>query len=1765
MGERVPPDGLGSAGPGLRAARAAVRCSVFPARSGVISSCMTFVLLVFSYLYSGRHATWFSSFSAGLVAPQSVALSPFPRIVAAAAVSASDSSHAEDSSESAAQNKAISRNASSADLPTSSGKAAEEARATPQQQRGHKTNPRGSEVAQAGDGGAVSDPRSEAKPAKKRALSIDGVRISPLKFSRHVAPDESAGEASELRPSLSSESTDAGSDSPVAPEAAATDEDESSAREPEEPPAQPPAQASGDAADDLSPLQTPVLSKPTETEGTESEVSPVPPPNASAALGSAAGGPDTELEVEWKGGASQKLSEPSELVRRRGVDSSEGATTTRSSRRSGVFGSDPDSEPEAQESKEPISHTLTADLVKAALERRVSKLVGSVEMLQRQLKGVEQDIQFYRASLHDMRPHRNVEAFEEIASGGPSFPHKSFLERLQYTVDILDSRIAAFARTNITLFDEQLSETVEQKLTPLRRDVMDLTFALMNASDSSLAMAKELADVSNSIGVTIDRTRAEVELLESRRIDVFEEALRREEYRLLNRLDELKQTEQSRINRSSLEEQILSTAVTDAVQEMDMRGFGVLDVSEVYPDSDAKKVLNVLLYLVEQHQKPSWEVLPIVVVTAPPPPLPAAPRSMKKMWKAALKAATQGPRALRQGGGFNAEDNDAIDEAGRGDVELAGLTAEAAFGLVPSAVHGREERERRTDSVARGRDRGGSETAESNSYKSRRGSRGVKSKPGEKSPGDERAARAEAQTLQAEAVAGAETRDDEAGEAGNEGLADDGFSAVDEFMNSTSGVYEDTLMAGVSEAQNEGREDGRDTVQHQQGLGPQAKRTNGSGNAPFFGELLQRAKKQFHRGRVVNEQAPEGLETSGTSFPAKQPPAKNEGSFKRSEKVVSDWGAQDIGTAEALSMSGEDADWVHVSQMLPSASIVQDAAADDRTSYGMVPPLAALQRLVYEHFQGLPTAHAPEADAGPREGERPDNKDAASSQAQSLEELGVQSSAKPEAVETASTAPEDSDFVKGDEVSPGSRADSSARGEKRRARMRGPAGRRAEKRHRKKTLRRSEGYYVMRVSGLLIESFYFSADHTVTPVPTHFPVTESVFGLGPLVPHSEFGAELSRAFAGFRWPSASLSPFHDAVGSEKGLGRGGSSRGSSADALAAGLQPAKIPPLDVVVREVERTRSAGTQLGAEESSLLRIVTTNQAADQEEGTVSDGLAVLTQVQREIGEARAKDPGAAGLEDKYGLFGRFNPFVCCLNESTEQLAKWCTSSDPVSAAGEGAAAGSAQGEPRADADPPLQLAAATRADAEGQDAAVAAPQTGDAPAFEGAEVTSGVDAGNSDSEASPVDGAVPSRPAPGVPSSSGNRKVLVIYLGSRTGGLPLRYLGGKRGELRRLHLAERSASALTQHIDSVCAADFSRRRRTAARLRETDGKGTGQKTKHPSRDSVGGRCSPLEAFVRAPLQHRVWRELMTFKQELHVANPERWAVDRDRRLLDKYQIDVETAYSPGAPPLFLPLSPFFRENVLLIRMHLGTCPARKRGRRAFAVPPVSVLERALYLVGYPAAGQAATSAFSYATKTQSRLTRLKESAKAAAAEAFPHYQPVLTAMQTATAEAGLWGRTAGAGEQSYWIADVFVKYGTTMLSSIDLIDGSLRGLQEMFLDESSSVERYWRVQAGVEGKKGRRSRASPEGRIHIRGKPAGEGEPALECDEMQDIVKHVSSLMETRVIPRLYASELRGRRIIVSLFNDDSPYEGERVFSGRELETEWDQFNMLADRT
>ncbi|KFG47291.1 hypothetical protein TGDOM2_217680B, partial [Toxoplasma gondii GAB2-2007-GAL-DOM2] len=1256
--------------------------------------------------------------------------------------------------------------------------------------------------------------------------------------------------------------------------------------------------------------------------------------------------------------------------------------------------------------------------------------------------------------------------------------------------------------------------------------------------------------------------------------------------------------------------------------------------------------------------------LPIVLVTAPPPPLPVQPRPISDLLVTTVAGSHSGHEEATRGGGGDNETE--LDDAGRGASLLRGELSESSRSA--TSFHSSEE--------DRGKNESGDEDMRNGSLDE---ARRYAAEPGWVKDGDEtdtadlqRGAedsgssvenrrRANKKPLHEQRVRDGDKKPEVAdGAREPEGESPAGEGESRQLLRRGHGKQKSPRREkrgkkkGVADA-GEGMEEKPGDIQRGGDGRQDPEREERSRKVPerrrsFFGNLFGRAKRRLQRERKNH---PAHEREAEIWHAQKATTARAQGN----RETFGDWGMKLIYSYEGASQPVEPEEWTNVTQMLPPW-VIRDAAVDDRPLYALVPPLATLQRLVYEHFQALPPVHLPAATSArdpatavsaemgsdPRGGAGGEGRGSAK-----LEPV----EAGPEAENPATRVAEVLDAkqlaadVADGEKDPREEGDPRDEEElQMRLQRFSEEVAHAEDSHRLESTDRVEetsraaskegGYYVLRVSGLVIESYFFSADHQITSVPTFYPVSEPVTGFGPFVSYAEYGAQFMKTYTDFQPPFPSLSPVGDdadLVGAWSGS-KVLPSEAREYDALSR-FQPTRALPLDVAIKKAEkRAKRAGQRGAASSTETVESGSPEDQADEQDLRVpaEDGLALLIHVQQETrGEGESKpEEGEMNREKGNGVYGGFNPFVCCLNQSSTQLSEWCVAPQRnVFADGRDEGAERDRETIHTPSSPP-EVSLPTLNSVETQVAATAGPKL----------ETSGFNSDNEETlassrveESGQKSGTTPgtrSESAALFPTAVGKRKVLVVYLGPRTDGLPLRYQAGSGGELRRLQLTQSSVETLVQHLDGVCTADFSRKTETKGDRKQSTKKQADAQKRAPHMPS----CTALDSFVHAPLGSRFWKQLMTLKHEMYVSNASKWATSYNRRLMDKHQIDVETAFAQELPPLFLPLSSFFHQRLCkpvrgkaqfhfnstclhlcvlfsssALSFHCCVAPSDlsrltdfmqlansfhlcRPTSRSFSViadfGSLCAYGAHLYFLaqwfrllggGYSAfvsVRKCRPPLQSSGTRSRTRLRsavrclrcfrRLKETAKAAAAEAFPHYQPVMSAMQTATAEAGLWGRTSGAGEASRWIANVHVKFGKSSTSSIDLLDASLRSSHSDVGNPESrgGREQFWKVHVHGEEKRRKQQNGGNEDPFYIKGVQAGEAEAAVECATMPSIVTRVGSLMETRVIPRLYASELRGRKILVTLSSDQAPFLGERFFAGDRMEEAWKQVNLMPTR-
>ncbi|PHJ23541.1 hypothetical protein CSUI_002605 [Cystoisospora suis] len=1318
----------------------------------------------------------------------------------------------------------------------------------------------------------------------------------------------------------------------------------------------------------------------------------------------------------------------------------------------------------------PDAQSAVVKKVAAALEKQVSKISEDTDWLQRQLTGIDDDLQTYRSALMDLRPQKSVAAVEKLVVGGPQFPSRVLMEKLHQGVRVLDSRIETFVRTNSTLFESQLEAIVEQQLTPIRRDVLDLSLALASGSDTALDITKELAEMPRRVNSAVSRYKSDIASLRVRLEELFSETMHHEDLRLKGRLQELKEKEQSRINELNLEERILSTTVEDAIQDMERRGFGILDASSVYRESDAKKVLDLLLYLIDKKKKDTWDVLPVVVVTAPLPPRPVSLSDMKEMAGTIAEASRadkifggqDGSQAVMPGGPLSSEPAPQSDSPGARD-EPPSLTK---LETIATKEEGEEGRGRAASSS----------------------------------------------TTHAGADGTMQTGDVQSGT----DTQSDGGDA-----SSSADVHE-------SLGQKEEETDGGDRTQRE-GEETPSNSTPSPAESFSFGGGVDHEKLGL---RVPEAHLQDGtIRSTDSDF------------FRRDEKkklvrtpAGVEWGCQ--GCEEEMdSISAELDAWLGTGHFLPS-KVIQWARSEKPKS-SIIPPLFTLQHLVLKHYEASPLVQG--------------GSSSFSSSISTERTPGESSRVSPD--ETGET------IMKGGEGHDDSRTVEGLAGQDAGVNTSTLSNQEEGTLQNTGTVKRresfvarnvpaKEGYYVLRVDKLLIESFFVKSTGEVTPVPTRYPSSPPATVLGPMIPHSEYGAQFTRAFASLRPSFSPVAPVAGADASLEPLQHGiRPEGGSEGQSLPGSRTTARGDLLSVFRRRT--TVSSRTGVAQVRRSLSKVEPVGGNPPKNE----DGLAMLARVQQEIAKNRALQSGGSRVMRTGGKssssYAAFNPFLCCLNVVEGDVPTQCAHVPRLyggsfrmpggqldresSVGGEGERGPSSSekpsGEPEVKGDVGMK-ASTTSGESSGHSVQKGHETDSSAPS----PLRSGEVRAQALSSLSPSSSSLSeTRNAASTPPSR-QRKVLLAYLGSRTSGLALRYLGGKGRELRRHQLTRMMVEELVSHLDAVCLM-------------------AGESTSKTVTDSntPGVSCGGLQAFTRLGLEAPVWRQLMTMKQELFVSSPTQWGDILYEKTLEDHQIEVFTVYAKVPPPLFLPVTPFFQNNMLLLRVQVGSC--NSRGPPKFAIPPPSVLERSLYLLGFPAAGMAAVAGFYYATKAQSRLQRLKEKARAKAAEAFPQLQVSISAMQSAHSEAGLWGRTSGAAEESNWIAHVSVKVGQNASSIIELVDG------QASLPRRRTKEPQWWREEIPDLTSSKVNYGTNSARVFVKGRTAGEGEAAKECGTLEDLVQKVGTDMEARVVPRLYASEMRGKRIIVVITTDQDPFEGERLFNSAAMQRRWSEADLL----
>lgn len=611
-----------------------------------------------------------------------------------------------------------------------------------------------------------------------------------------------------------------------------------------------------------------------------------------------------------------------------------------------------------------------------------------------------------------------------------------------------------------------------------------------------------------------------------------------------------------------------------------------------------------------------------------------------------------------------------------------------------------------------------------------------------------------------------------------------------------------------------------------------------------------------------------------------------------------EWGCQ--GCEEEMdSISAELDAWLGTGHFLPSKVI--QWARSEKPKYSIIPPLFTLQHLVLKHYEASPvlqggsSSSSPSASTESTPGESshvsPDEtgktllKEGEGHKAKDDDGVTVERLAEQDGGENASALPNQEEG----------------------ARQNVGAGRSVfVARH----LPAKEGYYVLRVDKLLIESFFVKSTGEVTPVPTRYPSSPPAAVLGPMIPHSEYGAQFARAFASLRPSFSPVGPIAGGGTSLEPLQHGSRPEG--------GVKGQSSPSFTTTARgdvlsAFRRRTTISSKTGV--AQVRRAIGRSQA-EPVGGNAStkneDGLAMLARVQQEIAKNRApSQSGGSRATTRTGgknssSFDAFNPFLCCLNVVGGDVPTQCAHVSRLygglfrvpggqldresSLRGEGERGSSLEKYPSAEPEGDVGMKASTNSGESGQPVQKGGHET-DSSALRPGEVR----ADGSSSLSSSSSSFAETKSAAASPArSSRQRKVLLAYLGSRTSGLALRYLGGRGRELRRHQLTRMMVEELVSHLDAVCRIAGESTSKTI-----TDLNTAGEVS-----------CGGLQAFTRLGLEASVWRQLMTMKQELYVSSPNQWGDILHEKTLEDHQIQIFTVYAKVPPPLFLPLTPFFQ---------------------------------------------------------------------------------------------------------------------------------------------------------------------------------------------------------------------------------------------------------------
>ncbi|OEH79294.1 hypothetical protein cyc_03044 [Cyclospora cayetanensis] len=236
-------------------------------------------------------------------------------------------------------------------------------------------------------------------------------------------------------------------------------------------------------------------------------------------------------------------------------------------------------------------------------------LKAQLERGSRQMHGLRYDINWLKSAVKDL----------DMASESISHPHpsQSLLDRLTKQTESLESRIEEYIAGNATEFRSQLAGTAALRLLPLRQDYVSAAYQAASLAADFRKVTEDLRKMGMQVNVIAGEHLDKLRLWSADQGTKFQEALREAQPRLVERFEQQKRQEQTRVNFAVLEEIRIRAAADDALEEIKTRGSAFADLSGCCEGYTATEVAELLLHELHKLNKTRKRIIPIFVVTEP--------------------------------------------------------------------------------------------------------------------------------------------------------------------------------------------------------------------------------------------------------------------------------------------------------------------------------------------------------------------------------------------------------------------------------------------------------------------------------------------------------------------------------------------------------------------------------------------------------------------------------------------------------------------------------------------------------------------------------------------------------------------------------------------------------------------------------------------------------------------------------------------------------------------------------------------------------------------------------------------------------------------------------------------------------------------------------------------------------------------------------------------------------------------------------------------